>query len=274
LCKYLLFTSPIPSTNFTSDPLFQHILVQVVRDSSVFGHGTSHAQSDPNAWTGLPVVFDEVFTGLYRLGRFSSASFLQIHPDISCHAKLLTGGLVPLCTTLASDSIYNAFLSSEKRDALLHGHSYTAHAVGCHVANTSLNTFLDMDRRGQWQSYKDEWGVAPTSQSQRPESTETASEPEGVWSSWSKNFIHDISMSKDVESVVALGSVLAIALHDEQAGYSSSAATGLQKRLLEGSTHFNIHSRVLGNVFYLMASQTSKPETLKEIERLLSEALL
>lgn len=181
---------------------------------------------------------------------------------------------MPLCTTLASDSIYNAFLSSEKRDALLHGHSYTAHAVGCHVANTSLDIYLNMDRSRQWQAYKDDWDATPTSQSPQSEASETAGKLEGVWSSWSRDFIHNISLSKDVESVSALGSVLAIALHDEQAGYSSSAATGLQKRLLEGSTQFNVHSRVLGNVFYLMASQTSKPKTLREIERLLAEALL
>jgi dethiobiotin synthetase/adenosylmethionine--8-amino-7-oxononanoate aminotransferase len=251
-------------SNFLSDPLFQHTLVDVVRQSSHIFGSSAPTSYDPHTWTGLPVVFDEVFTGLYRLGRFSSASFLQTHPDISCHAKLLTGGLVPLCTTLASDSIYNAFLSSEKRDALLHGHSYTAHAVGCHVANTSLNTMMDIDRSGEWQTYKEDWSAVPQSSSLKTD----------VWSVWSKDFIHAISMSKDVESVIALGSVLAIALLDEKAGYSSSAATGLQKRMLEGSTEFNVHSRVLGNVFYLMASQTSKPETLQEIERLLAEALV
>lgn len=113
-----------------SDPLFQYILVQVVRENTnIFGSslptraaGRLDADS-PDSWTGLPVVFDEVFTGLYRLGRFSSSSFLQVHPDISVHAKLLTGGLVPLCATVASESVYNAFIGSEKRDALLHGHS-------------------------------------------------------------------------------------------------------------------------------------------------------
>jgi dethiobiotin synthetase/adenosylmethionine--8-amino-7-oxononanoate aminotransferase len=180
---------------------------------------------------------------------------------------------VPLCATLASDSIYNAFLSPEKRDALLHGHSYTAHAVGCHVANTSLNTFLEMDKGGQWQCYKDDWGVPPTPRS-RAASADARRKLQAVWSSWSKDFIHHISLSKEVESVIALGSVLAIALHDDQAGYSSSAATGLQERMLKGSTHFNVHARVLGNVFYLMASQTSKPETLREIEKILREALL
>jgi dethiobiotin synthetase/adenosylmethionine--8-amino-7-oxononanoate aminotransferase len=123
---------------------------------------------------------------------------------------------------------------------------------------------MDIDQSGKWQAYKKDWSDAPQSQESGT----------GVWSVWSKRFIHAISMSKDVESVVALGSVLAIALHDEQAGYSSSAASGLQKRMLEGSAEFNVHSRVLGNVFYLMASQTSNPETLAEIERLLTDTLV
>ena len=181
---------------------------------------------------------------------------------------------MPLCTTVASDSIYNAFLSSDKRDALLHGHSYTAHPVGCNVANSSLNAMMDMDRNGEWQVYKDDWGVKAKPEPPGDESKITDENVGGVWSSWSKSFIHNISLSKDVESVIALGSVLAIALHDEQVGYSSSAAAGLQKRMLEDSPQFNVHSRVLGNVFYLMASQSSKPGTLKEIERLLSQALL
>ena len=39
----------------------------------------------------IPVIFDEVFTGLWRLGRPSAAEFLGVHPDIACYAKLLTG---------------------------------------------------------------------------------------------------------------------------------------------------------------------------------------
>lgn len=193
-----------------SDPLFQHCLVQVVRESShIFSlSSTSTHPSDANSWTGLPIIFDEVFTGIYRLGRFSASSFLQVHPDISCHAKLLTGGLVPLCATVASDSIYDAFLGAEKRDALLHGHSYTAHAVGCHVANTSLETMRDMDRDGAWQVYKDDWAGPASSKEKGLE----------VWSVWSKDFIEQISNRRDVESVVTLGSVLAISLHDHKRG--------------------------------------------------------
>lgn len=167
------------------------------------------------AWRGIPVIFDEVFTGLYRLGRFSSSSFLGVHPDISVHAKLLTGGLLPLCTTLASESIYEAFLSNDKSDALLHGHSYTAHAVGCAIANYSLNAMMDMDKKGSWNDYKDNWST-PTSlmpqTATRPAAAATVASE--TWSMWSKDFVTDISNESNVESVFALGSVLAISLKD------------------------------------------------------------
>lgn len=169
-----------------------------------------------------------------------------------------------MCVTIASDSIYEAFLSSEKNDALLHGHSYTAHAVGCEVGRTSVQAMLDMNKRGDWETFKSDW--ADPAQSTN------------IWSAWSKEFISRISQARDVESVVALGSVLAISLHDGQnKGYTSTAASGLQKNLLEIDTEvqqgFNIHSRVLGNVLYLMASQTSEVATLRAIEAQLISAL-
>jgi dethiobiotin synthetase/adenosylmethionine--8-amino-7-oxononanoate aminotransferase len=40
---------------------------------------------------GVPVVFDEVFTGIWRLGALSAAQRLGVQPDIACYAKLLTG---------------------------------------------------------------------------------------------------------------------------------------------------------------------------------------
>jgi dethiobiotin synthetase/adenosylmethionine--8-amino-7-oxononanoate aminotransferase len=208
---------PIPS-NHCSDPLFQQTLISVVRDSTgIFSPSplTNFSTSDPNTWTGLPIVFDEVFTGLYRLGRFTPSSFLQSLPDISVHAKLLTGGLVPLCTTLASDSIYKAFLGSEKRDALLHGHSYTAHPVGCHVANTSLKALIQLDESEEWKGYKSDWQEVNESLNQNVEIPR-----EHAWSVWSRGFVTQISHSRQIESVNALGSVLVINLQDDNAGTS------------------------------------------------------
>ncbi|OJJ97519.1 hypothetical protein ASPACDRAFT_1890143 [Aspergillus aculeatus ATCC 16872] len=261
------------------DPLFQRCLADVVRQHpELFAPGQSSPPAGANEWSGLPIIFDEVFTGLYRLGRRSAASFLQVHPDISVNAKLLTGGLVPLCTTLASEPIFRAFLSDDKTDALLHGHSYTAHAVGCQVAVDSLQTMMRMEREGAWQEYQHDWTVASSGGA----TTAAAAAPAGapttgpsVWSVWSHDLVRDLSRAASVEGVFALGTVLSIALKDQHGGgYTSRAAQGLQQRLAAGSEQFAVHSRVLGNVLYLMSSVTSKPESLRAIEEVLRGGLL
>ena len=57
------------------------------------------------------------------------------------YAKLLTGGMIPLAVTLATREVFEAFEGDSKLDALLHGHSYTAHAVGCQVATAALQLY-------------------------------------------------------------------------------------------------------------------------------------
>jgi len=80
------------------------------------------------------------------------------NPDIASYAKLLTGGLLPLAVTLASENIFSAFSSPNKTDALLHGHSYTAHPIGCWVAKTSLDEYAIMNKSdGSWSEQKREW---------------------------------------------------------------------------------------------------------------------
>ncbi|KAJ5263398.1 Pyridoxal phosphate-dependent transferase major region subdomain 2 [Penicillium angulare] len=249
------------------DPLFQRCLTDVVREHpELFSPDATVAKESPS-WSGLPVIFDEVFTGLYRLGRPTSASFLGVHPDVGVNAKLLTGGLIPLCTTAASNEIFDAFSSPEKSDALLHGHSYTAHAMGCTVAVDSLKTMSKLDKNGSWDGYRADWKEAASSSTQE-------SVPE-VWSVWSNGLLQDLSSADSVESVFAIGTVLSISLRDEQGGgYTSNVAKGLQQKLAVGGDQFNVHSRVLGNIIYLMSAVTSKPDSLREMERLLRSSLL
>lgn len=147
------------------------------------------------------MICDEVFAGLFRLGRLSASSFLQIEPDISVHAKLLTGGLLPLAVTLASESVFGAFLADDTPAALLHGHSYTAHPVGCAVAVASLRAMLDMERAGRF---------APAAEGSGPGT--------GVWSCWSTPFVRELSALERVDGVVALGTVLAVTLRAAEPG--------------------------------------------------------
>ncbi|KAL6709232.1 hypothetical protein ACN47E_001639 [Coniothyrium glycines] len=253
------------------DPLFQQSLVRVVRGYD-FGNVEPALQiTDKHAWTGLPVVFDEVFTGLYRLGRFSSASFLDVHPDISVHAKLLTGGLLPLSITTASQSIFEAFWGDDKSEALLHGHSYTAHAVGCHVANTSLSLMQQANHGDEWADFRTQWSAHSLKKSSsQPSSREVKNAgPDLVWSMWSKDFVTIVSKHERVASVNAIGSVFAVSLKDESgSGYTSSAAIGLRDALLHQASQkgLRIHSRILGNVIYLMASITTTSNHLADVE--------
>ncbi|KAI1420078.1 bifunctional dethiobiotin synthetase/adenosylmethionine-8-amino-7-oxononanoate aminotransferase [Xylaria sp. FL1777] len=260
------------------DPLFQHTLVHVVRQhASLFGRDTLPIHpGDNRTWRGLPVIFDEVFTGIYRLGRAAAATFLDSHPDISVHAKLLTGGLVPLCVTLASECIFDAFASEEKSDALLHGHSYTAHAVGCQVAIESLNQLQSMEENGDWNWAKSNGWM----QKGMTINTDLSQSDPRVWSIWPLSLIHWISLqTNQVAGVWAMGSVLAIHLHSaDESGYKSTAAEGLRKRLLVGTKNalgisWNVHSRVLGNVLYIMGSQKIMECEVGEISDLLHVAL-
>lgn len=191
-----------------SDPLFQQTLVEIVRSNPDLINLETQplsfdSKSSQRNWTGLPVIFDEVFTGIYRLGHFNTNNLLRVSPDIVVNAKLLTGGLIPLCTTTASQDIFEAFLSDQKADALLHGHSYTAHAIGCNVAVDSLRRMEKMESHGSWDSFKNDW-------------IERESEKTAIWSMWSRDFVTRASNLEQVDYIVSMGSVLAISLKDAQ----------------------------------------------------------
>ncbi|PKS08548.1 hypothetical protein jhhlp_004934 [Lomentospora prolificans] len=261
------------------DPLFQRALVDVVRDSaSLFdAKARSVSSTDPHAWVGLPVIFDEVFTGLTRLGPLTSASFLDVHPDISVHAKLLTGGLVPLCATVASEAIFDAFHSEHKSDALLHGHSYTAHPVGCQVALESVKELESLDARGVWDWAKESWNQGRRSKTTEITPRDSVRTP--IWSVWSEDFVNSISSRHQVAGVWALGTVLAIHMKDtEGTGYTSNSAARVQEALLAGESikgrgSWNIHSRVLGNVLYVMTGQTTSQEEVERLQRILGRVI-
>ncbi|KAF9526368.1 pyridoxal phosphate-dependent transferase [Crepidotus variabilis] len=246
------------------DPLYQRVLIDVVRNRS---------SSKPNSsWSGLPVIFDEVFVGLNRLGITTTSSILGVKPDISVHAKCLTGGLIPLCATLASQSIFEAFLGSNKADALLHGHSYTAHPIGCEVANETLRL---MDKL----SLSDDWIAAKASWSKEDESESP------VWSLWNRDFIVAVSGLPQVKEVMTLGSVLAIKVQDPSGGYTSQSAQNILQSLswlsqsddvlssAPGGAPFNIHYRTLGDVAYFITSLNTRSSVIRSIEDKIWQAL-
>ena len=56
------------------------------------------------------------------------------------------GGMIPLAVTLATAPVFDAFQSDSKLQALLHGHSYSAHATGCAAAVAAMRIYNDPEQ--------------------------------------------------------------------------------------------------------------------------------
>jgi len=104
---------------------------------------------------GVFLIADEVMTGFGRTGSLFACDKAGISPDFLCLAKGLTGGMTPLAATLCREEIFQAFLADDRGRAFFHGHTFTAHPIGCAVALASLaivqreDTPARLDRIGQ-----------------------------------------------------------------------------------------------------------------------------
>lgn len=206
------------------DPLWQRALIDIAKSRSV------------------PVIFDEVATGFYRLGVVSCREILQVDPDIACYAKLLTGGLVPLSVTLATDEVFEAFMGDDKSEALLHGHSYTAHPVGCVSAIHAIETYH--------KAFK---------------GRERQSDPRKLFD---EEMARKMSRLPLVEKCFTMGSVLAVTIKVED-GASGYAASSRTVPIVHSLRQEGVFARPLGNVVYIMASPMTSTKTCDKLASIL-----
>ncbi|KAK7388482.1 hypothetical protein VNO78_23298 [Psophocarpus tetragonolobus] len=204
------------------DPLFQRVLVNECRSRKI------------------PVIFDEVFTGFWRLGVETAAELIHSEPDIACFSKLMTGGIIPLAATLATDAVFDSFIGDSKLKALLHGHSYSAHAMGCTAAVKSIQWFKD-----------------PCS------NPNVTSEGRLLRKLWDDKMVRRIASHPAVQRVVALGTLCALELKAEgnSSGYGSLYARPLLEKLREDG----VYMRPLGNVIYLLCGPCTSPEVCNQL---------
>ncbi len=102
----------------------------------------------------IPLILDEVFTGLGRVGAAFAYQRAGVEPDLVCAAKGLTGGNLPLAVTLARSEAFAAFLGEDKAKALLHGHSYTANPIACAAALAALDIYEREDLAGRARTFE------------------------------------------------------------------------------------------------------------------------
>jgi adenosylmethionine-8-amino-7-oxononanoate aminotransferase len=166
------------------------------------------------------VIFDEVMTAWGRTGKLFAMDYCSEKPDIVCLSKGLTGGVLPLGLTVATNAIHTAFLSNELAKGFLHGHSFTGNPIACAAACASLDVF----------------------------------EKEETW--LNINRINQFLQKKQVlfenhpqiESVRRLGTIFAVEL---KTGEGNSYFSGVREQAYEFFLENGLLMRPLGNVVFL-----------------------
>ena len=169
---------------------------------------------------GIPVIFDEVMTGFGRTGSFFAFQQTGFIPDLICLSKGITGGILPLAVTIASNDLFDSFLGNDFSTALAHGHSYTANPVACAAALASLDLHESTDSLGQ---------VAR------------------IHEQLQRRLVH-LSIHPLIEHPRVLGGIAAFDLVTDDSSYSASAG----RNLAAFAQEHGVLLRPLGNVLYLM----------------------
>ncbi|MEZ5426470.1 MAG: adenosylmethionine--8-amino-7-oxononanoate transaminase [Pyrinomonadaceae bacterium] len=185
---------------------------------------------------GVLLIADEVLTGFGRTGKMFACQHASVAPDIICLSKALTAGYLPLGATVATEEIYEAFLSDDRRKTFFHGHSYTANPLACAVGVASLELF----------------------------ERENCLEKVAFINRKFREFEKVLRKFDAVIDVRIIGGVLAFELDVGQGGYLAAVGQDLYQKFLKR----DILLRPLGNVVYFMPPYVIKE---KEIDRVLSE---
>jgi adenosylmethionine-8-amino-7-oxononanoate aminotransferase len=112
------------------------------------GAALAHVRAAADATRAL-LIFDEIFTGFGRTGPLFALERAGVVPDLITLGKGLTGGVTPLAVTVAGAAVAAAFTGDGPDAVLAHGPTYMGHALGCAVANASLDLFESEPRAAQ-----------------------------------------------------------------------------------------------------------------------------
>lgn len=94
------------------------------------------------------LISDEVVTGFGRIGALCGTRAFGVAPDMMAMAKGINSGYVPLGATLLNERVASAFEQPGVPAALMHGYTYSGHALACAAANANLDIVANEDLAG------------------------------------------------------------------------------------------------------------------------------
>jgi adenosylmethionine-8-amino-7-oxononanoate aminotransferase len=74
---------------------------------------------------GVLLIFDEVITGMGRVGNWFAAQTFETTPDIMCLGKGMSGGYAPLAAAVFNDDLYFSAFWGEDNDNRFFSHGHT-----------------------------------------------------------------------------------------------------------------------------------------------------
>ena len=92
------------------------------------------------------LIFDEVITGLGRLGRWTGAEYFGVTPDMMNLAKQTTNGAIPMGAVAVTGEIYQTFMQQNTPEHAVefgHGYTYSAHPVACAAGLATMKLLED-----------------------------------------------------------------------------------------------------------------------------------
>ncbi|MDE0118508.1 MAG: adenosylmethionine--8-amino-7-oxononanoate transaminase [Bdellovibrionales bacterium] len=190
---------------------------------------------------GLYLIFDEVMTGFGRTGELFAFQKLGITPDLLCLSKGLTGGFLPLALTVANKTIYDSFLSDEKKLMFFHGHSFTGNPISCVAAAANIKEI----KKTKW---KKEWSRIE---------------------SFHQKKIHSLKGHKNLIDIRGCGTIAAMEFRVKNQGYSSSFAEEFSKKAFQRG----VFLRPLGNIVYILPPYCTSNKELEQTWSAIEEEL-
>ena len=92
------------------------------------------------------LIFDEVITGLGRMGSLTAAEEFGVSPDIMVLAKQITNGCIPMGAAVTRSEIYETFMEHGGPRYMVefpHGYTYSAHPVACAAGLAALDLLVN-----------------------------------------------------------------------------------------------------------------------------------